>query len=115
MNPDDTVHSVVSFINLPLTNAFTEFPSHTVSIVSQSPTGFSLDGPRLVTGVLASLPRCSFDSAPAISKRSPWLSCLPWTCTHGGQTTSGDCMWTRMPVLSARGATRTKRHSTVSL
>ncbi len=33
---------------------------------------------------------------------------------HIGQTLSGNCMWTRTPVLSALGATFTKRQTTVT-
>src|ERR1700690_447253 len=112
MKPDVTVHSVVSFMNLPLMQAFTLLPAQTVPLVSHSPTGFSFDLSCMGTGVFLSIPLCSLLSAPSIKNKSPCRPDLPWFWMHIGQTLSGNCMWTSTPVLSALGATFTKRHST---
>ena len=56
MKPEEMVHWVVSFMNLPLMQAFTSWPGQMTWQVFHSPTGFSAAGPCLGNGVLASVP-----------------------------------------------------------
>src|SRR5581483_2096946 len=113
--PEEMLHWVAWFMSLPLTLALMVSPVQINSQIFHSPTGFSVEGPCLESGWFGPFPSCSLHSAPAIKNKSPCLSCCPWHCTHFGQSLSGSSICTSTPVLSAFGATFTKRHSTVSL
>ena len=60
MKPEEIVHSVISFINLPLMIGFDIVAGANRHVGIPIADGFSFDWPCIGTGVFASMPLCSF-------------------------------------------------------